>query len=183
MKEMYIKVLEQLNKGYSAALLTYIQDGHGQLCKEILNLDHDYSNIPEKIKDVIDQGIPSVIDEDDRKIFVEPFHPRERLIVLGGGHIALPLVKYASEIGFSVTVVDDRPSFANTSRFPWAERVICETFEDSFDILKLSEYDYVVIITRGHRHDTLCLRKLLAQRETAYLGMIGSRHRVSGVRS
>jgi len=39
-----------------------------------------------------------------------------------------------------------------------------------------------VIITRGHRYDTLCLRKLLSQKETVYLGMIGSKHRVDGVK-
>lgn len=182
MKQKYRKILAQLTEGYPAAMLTYLPKGAGQLTREVPDMINDFDSVPGKIRTVIDGGIPAVIEEDDRTIFVEPFRPRERLIILGGGHIALPLVKFASEIGFSVTVVDDRPSFANTSRFPWAEQVICETFEDSFDILKLSEYDYVVIITRGHRHDTLCLRKILSQKETVYLGMIGSKHRVNGVK-
>lgn len=182
MKQTYRDIVERLREGYPAAMLTYLPKGSGQLTKEAPDLIKGYGTIPEKIKTVLESGIPAVMEEEDRTIFVEPFRPKERLIVLGGGHIALPLVKFASEIGFSVTVADDRPSFANASRFQWAERVICETFEDSFDILKLSEYDYVVIITRGHRHDTLCLRRILSQKETVYLGMIGSKHRVNGVK-
>ena len=182
MGQIYRDIFKRLNEGYPAAMLTYLPKGTGQPTKEAPDLIKDHDTIPEKIRTVIDGGTPDVIEEDDRVIFVEPIRPRERLIVLGGGHIALPLVKFASEIGFSVTVVDDRPSFANTSRFPWAERVICETFADSFDILKLTEYDYVVIITRGHRHDTLCLRRILSEKETVYLGMIGSKHRVNGVK-
>ena len=40
------------------------------------------------------------------------FRPRERLILLGGGHIAQPLCRMAAMLDFDVTVVDDRPDFA-----------------------------------------------------------------------
>lgn len=180
MRKNYQKVLKQLNQGQSAAMLTYFPKGSEGLKKTALDIENDH--ISDQIKHLIQEGIPTVVEEENQKIFVEPFHPKERLIIFGGGHIALPLVKFASEIGFSVTVIDDRPSFANSKRFPSADHVICERFEDCFDSLNLSEYDYVVIITRGHRHDTLCLRKLLARKETFYLGMIGSKHRVSGIK-
>ena len=52
--------------------------------------------------------------------FVRRFIPEDRLIVLGGGHIAVPLCKMAAMLDFAVTVVDDRPSFANAARFPEA---------------------------------------------------------------
>lgn len=39
---------------------------------------------------------------------------------------------------------------------------------------------YVVVVTRGHRHDLDCVRQLLGK-GTGYLGMIGSRRRVAGV--
>ena len=50
------------------------------------------------------------------------FVPEDRLILLGGGHIALPLCNMAAMLDFAVTVVDDRPAFANTGRFPAAQR-------------------------------------------------------------
>jgi len=120
----------------------------------------------------------------DRKQFTlaEPFFPKERLIVLGGGHIALPLVEIASKVGFQVTVVDDRPSFANNSRFPSAERVLCESFTTCFDQIKITRNDYIVIITRGHRHDADCLKQILNLPETIYVGMIGSKRRVEIVK-
>lgn len=55
--------------------------------------------------------------------------PRERLIILGGGHIAVPLCEFAARCDFAVTVVDDRMDFANESRFPLAQQVTCDSFE------------------------------------------------------
>ncbi|MBR5093929.1 MAG: XdhC family protein [Oscillospiraceae bacterium] len=111
----------------------------------------------------------------------EPVLPQERLIVLGGGHIALPVCRFGAECGFTVCVVDDRPDFANRRRFPEAAEVICESFENGIRELKVTPFDYVVVITRGHRHDADCLRALLPGTMPAYLGMIGSRRRTKGL--
>ena len=107
----------------------------------------------------------------------EPVLPQERLIVLGGGHIALHVCAIGARCGFAVCVVDDRPDFANSERFPAAARVLCDRFENGIQTLGVTPFDYVVVITRGHRHDADCLRALLALPESAYLGMIGSRRR------
>ena len=56
------------------------------------------------------------------------FRPRERLILLGGGHIAQPLCRMAAMLDFDVTVVDDRPDFAAASRFPEAAHTVCDAF-------------------------------------------------------
>ena len=120
--------------------------------------------------------------EEDGKVTVrEPMLPQERLIVLGGGHIALPVCQFGSACGFQVCVVDDRPDFANRARFPEAAQVICDSFENGIRALKLTPFDYVVVITRGHRHDADCLRVLLPGTPPAYLGMIGSRRRTRGL--
>lgn len=116
--------------------------------------------------------------EENCNLYTDPLTPRERLIILGGGHIAVPLCEFAARCDFNVTVVDDRPAFANEERFPSAERVICDSFAHAIEELKITSYDFVVIITRGHRHDADCLRALVNQREPAYTGMIGSRRRV-----
>ena len=91
------------------------------------------------------------------------------------------MCEFAAKSGFAVTVCDDRPDFANRQRFPDAENVICDSFENAIRSLKLTPYDYVVIITRGHRHDADCLRVILPGTQPAYLGMIGSRRRVKGL--
>ena len=117
----------------------------------------------------------------DRLTVREPVMPQERLIVLGGGHIALPVCEFGTKCGFSVHVVDDRPDFANRRRFPDAAEVICDSFENGIRKLQVTAFDYVVVITRGHRHDADCLRVLLPGTEPAYLGMIGSRRRTRGL--
>jgi xanthine dehydrogenase accessory factor len=113
--------------------------------------------------------------------YVRHFRPRERLVLLGGGHIAQPLCRYAADLGFSVTVVDDRPSFANRARFPEAEQILCGQFPDAIRQLALCGQDYAAVITRGHRYDADCLRTILPGPMPRYLGMIGSRRRVLGL--
>jgi xanthine dehydrogenase accessory factor len=110
---------------------------------------------------------------------VERYAPKPRLLILGGGHIALALVRMAKLIEFSVTVFDDRPMFANPGRFPEADEVICDDFSRVFERLNVRSTDYVVIVTRGHKHDTECLEGVLRGTPPTYIGMIGSRRRVA----
>ena len=117
-------------------------------------------------------------DEKDRAaVYTRAFLPPQRLILLGGGHVSQPLCRYAADLGFDVVVVDDRPGFANAVRFPEAGRVVCDGFDHAIAKLAITKYDFVCVITRGHRHDAACLRQLLAGEQPRYLGLIGSRRR------
>lgn len=118
-----------------------------------------------------------------KRYFSEYFYPMERLVVLGGGHIALPLVQIGKKLGFNVVVADDRPFFANAGRFPEADLVVCESFERIFDVIQPRGNDYIVIVTRGHRHDQVCIKGLFDYPETVYVGMIGSRRRVADLKA
>lgn len=128
-----------------------------------------------------DEKIIEIRDKDEIiEVFVEPIIQSKKLIVLGGGHIAVPLVKIASILGYKTIVVDDRYLFANKERFPEASEVLCMSFGEALAGLRLDNQSFVVIITRGHRYDLECLKKVAGSR-AAYIGMIGSRRRVSGV--
>ncbi len=117
-------------------------------------------------------------DEKDRAaVYTRAFLPPQRLILLGGGHVSQPLSRYAADLEFDVVVVDDRPGFANAVRFPEAKQVVCDAFEHAITELAITKYDFVCVITRGHRHDAACLRVLLAGTQPRYLGLIGSRRR------
>ena len=122
-----------------------------------------------------------ITKEIDGERYVRRFIPEERLVLLGGGHIAVPLCKMASMLDFAVTVVDDRPSFANSARFPDAARVVCDGFAAAIEALRVRPTDYICVITRGHRWDGECLRQILRGEYPSYLGMIGSRRRVTGL--
>lgn len=133
-------------------------------------------------KEALTQGQPVCGRAGSSWNVAEPFFPKERLIILGGGHVALPVAEFGARVGFLVTVVDDRLSFANPGRFPMAEKVICNDFGHAIKELKIQESDYICIVTRGHRHDADCLRMIGKGKEPAYLGMIGSRRRVGIVK-
>ena len=119
---------------------------------------------------------------DSQTMIVERFVPKSRMFVFGGGHIALPLVRIASMLNFDAIVYDDRPSFANSSRFPDAHSVICDSFDKISELIEIRPSDYAVIITRGHKYDEDCLRAILGGTPPYYVGMIGSRRRVAIVK-
>ena len=161
MKKEYSRLLNVLKQGNPAVLCTR-KTADGRTVKWVLS----------------ETGDPSEKEAD----FVEDYKPEERLIILGGGHVSWPLALFGAECGFAVTVVDDRPSFANSERFPKARQILCESFERCFDKLHITSNDYVAVVTRGHRYDMYCLRALLSGTEPAYMGMMGSKRRVAGVR-
>jgi len=115
-------------------------------------------------------------------MFIQPLLPPPTLLVLGGGHIALHLVELGTMMGFKVTVVDDRPEFANTGRFPQADRVICADFAQTLQQFSITEQTYIVIVTRGHRYDQTCVVNVINS-TAAYLGMIGSKRRVVAMKN
>ncbi|MDQ7096892.1 XdhC family protein [Desulfosporosinus sp. PR] len=116
------------------------------------------------------------------RLLLEPPTTLVQLLILGAGHIAHPLAIMAKILGYEVTVVDDRPSFANSVRFNTADRVICNDFERALDDIPINPHTFVVIVTRGHRYDKVCLKKVIYQ-PAAYVGMIGSRRRVKALKA
>lgn len=191
----YKSLLDELDAGKKAVIVTIMKDKDSErkaspekivITEENLRVCHSIDSldgiIRQKTQLALESGnIQFVKGQDTITHLMEPYFPEPRLIVLGGGHIAKPLVEFGARLGFLVTVIDDRPSFANAGRFPDAERVICESFEKCFNLFPVNESAYVVIVTRGHRHDLDCLRQVL-NHHAAYIGMIGSKRRVQSVK-
>lgn len=115
------------------------------------------------------------------RIYAEPLEQTLRLIIAGAGHVAVPLCRVAALCGYRVTVVDDRPEFAVSERFPDAAEVVSADFSEYFAALNIDAAMSIVIITRGHRCDEQCLHAING-RKCLYLGMIGSHHRTELVR-
>jgi xanthine dehydrogenase accessory factor len=114
------------------------------------------------------------------KVFLEPILGASTVYIFGGGHIAVPLVQFAKTLEFVVVVVDDRKEFANKERFPLADEVKLGDFTTVARSLQFREDDCVVIITRGHKHDTTVLKECLTKSTLPrYIGMIGSREKIA----
>ena len=170
MSELYQRIHTRLEQGQASRLVSrYSPAGIERRLIEEDNTDRDTGGLSFEI-------------EGDTLTLTERFAPRPRLVILGGGHISLPLCAFAKRLGFEIWLYDDRPSFANPDRFPEAHTVICDDFARLHKRLNLRESDYVTILTRGHKHDILCLESLLRGEVPHYIGMIGSKRRIAIVK-
>jgi xanthine dehydrogenase accessory factor len=111
------------------------------------------------------------------EVFFEVMPAPPRLIVVGAGHIAVPLVQIAKVLDFHVTVIDDRLLYANRERFPDADDVLVGDMAQMLKEMTITPSCYIVLITRGHAYDEPCLRRIIHS-EAKYIGMIGSRRRI-----
>jgi len=109
-------------------------------------------------------------------LIVAPILTSQRLYIFGAGHVSQHISRIASMVSFDVTVIDDRYDYSNVMRFPEARETIVQDFGAVFSHLSFSGSEYVVIVTRGHKHDALVLEQVL-KRPTRYVGMIGSRRK------
>jgi xanthine dehydrogenase accessory factor len=113
------------------------------------------------------------------EIFVEPILPQPNLYVFGGGHISSAVARAAGAAGFTIIVADDREAFANTERFPMAEKLYT-SYEEAFAKIQPNASSYLLIVTRGHKDDMRVLAWAV-RTEARYIGMIGSKRKVLSV--
>lgn len=115
-------------------------------------------------------------EQDVSMIRKEWFCPQPKLILCGGGHVSREVAAFAHRLDFSVTVVDDRAEAVTRERFPTAESLVCDSYENLGSYLE-PDACYVVV-TPDHKADLQCVSTILPTRYR-YLGMIGSRKKVA----
>lgn len=113
-------------------------------------------------------------------VFVEPVLPQPFAYIFGAGHVSKSLSKVATMAGFASIIIDNREQFANRERFPEADQVHAEEYEDLFPKLSINESSYIIIVTRGHRDDMRVLRWAI-QTPARYIAMIGSKRKTISV--
>jgi len=207
MKQDVLKaLLASIDQGESVALLS-ITDGNGDFTMSIGNhslLWLDTSRAP-----IGSLGLPAELTEEVHaaardalhlrqhrhlryetatgtvKIFVEVQARPPHLIIVGAGHIAVPLAEIAKINDFEVSVIDDRGQYAHPARFPTVDHVIAGPFREELKKLRgkkavFDNHTYLVMVTRGHQYDVESLLEVLDD-PVAYIGMIGSQRRVRAV--
>jgi xanthine dehydrogenase accessory factor len=113
-------------------------------------------------------------------VFIEPVVPQPRLYVFGAGHISKSISKIATLAGFATVIIDNREAFANSERFPEADEIFAQEYEEVFPKLPIRDTSYLVIVTRGHRDDMRVMRWAVGT-NAKYIAMIGSKRKVIGV--
>ena len=133
--------------------------------------------VSEELKTQITETTQSGIYEmEGQKIFIEHLKRQAHLVICGGGHVAQQVIRLAGNVGFHVTVLEDRPYFADRARECGADLVLCDAFEKSLEEIKGTPDTYFLVVTRGHRYDRACLERIL-HKPYAYAGMMASRGR------
>jgi xanthine dehydrogenase accessory factor len=118
----------------------------------------------------------------DLRLLFEISRPPPEMIICGGGHVGQAVAKAARLVDFNVTVIDDRTDFASREKFPDPRiSLIADDFVEALHSLKITPATHLVIVTRGHRHDEICLREVI-DKPARYIGMIGSRRRTTTIR-
>jgi xanthine dehydrogenase accessory factor len=117
---------------------------------------------------------------DAYEVMVEVVEAPVTLLIIGGGHIGLSLATIGAHVGFSVAVMDDREMYANAERFPMADFVKAGDFTEMIAGFPIGTNTYIVMVSRGHKQDETALRAVV-NRGAGYVGMIGSKRRVSTV--
>jgi xanthine/CO dehydrogenase XdhC/CoxF family maturation factor len=119
-----------------------------------------------------------------RESSVEVFHhtvaPPTALFIFGAGDDAQPLARFASELGWQVTIADPRAAFATAERFPTAGTFVVAPSPELATRAAPDAESLAVVMTHHYVHDVPLLRTLLA-RPLAYLGLLGPKKRAEKI--
>jgi xanthine dehydrogenase accessory factor len=164
----------------------------GDLALDEIAARHAVALMKDERQEIVVAGLGAIVEgeigaEDGRRIgdarlLFEISRPPLELIICGGGHVGQAVARAAALLDFKITVIDDRPEFSSREKFPdQAVRLITGDFTEALRSLKITQASHLVIVTRGHRHDEICLREVI-EKPARYIGMIGSRRRSTTIR-
>jgi len=111
----------------------------------------------------------------EASIFINPLFDATELFIFGAGHCSLELVTIMQNLGFFITVLDDRPEWLDKHQL--ADRTILCNFNDVYRHITDPAQSYILIMTYGHQNDEKVLKQFL-KKEYKYLGMMGSDSKV-----
>lgn len=113
------------------------------------------------------------------RAYIKVFAKREKLLIMGGGHLGAELYTLGKFLNKYVVIFDDREEFANRKRFLEADEIIFGKMEETVKNYSVDENSYIIIVTRGHENDKECLKAILDKKVSPkYIGMVGSRGKV-----
>ena len=122
-----------------------------------------------------------VLKAKDTRVFAERFGAVPQLVICGGGHVAVSVVRLAKLLGLPVLAIDDREEYAADLKEAGADAVLCQPFEQALAQVPGGAETYFIVVTRAHAFDVACLEEIM-KKPAAYVGMMGSKGRSALVR-
>jgi len=106
------------------------------------------------------------------KMFVLPLSLPPKLLLLGAGPDAAPVVDFAARLNWKVTLFDHRPAYADASHFPLAERVLQAQPDELLSVVDATQFSAAVVMSHHLPSDLKYLRALAAT-TIPYVGLLG----------
>lgn len=106
------------------------------------------------------------------KLLALPLSLPPKLLLLGAGPDAVPIVELAARLNWKVTLIDHRPAYADISRFPSAERVVSARPDESFETVDPNDFSAAVVMSHHLPSDLMYLR-VLGATAIPYVGLLG----------
>jgi xanthine/CO dehydrogenase XdhC/CoxF family maturation factor len=122
------------------------------------------------------EGHARLVTESMLSVLYAPLRPIPKLLVLGAGLDALPLVGMAVELGWRVTVADHRAGYLARAGFERAEQRVLVEPGALADELPLTTFDAVVVMSHHLPTDRKYLVELAAV-NNRFVGVLGPRAR------
>jgi len=101
-----------------------------------------------------------------------PLRPWPRLLVLGAGPDALPVVNIARALGWEITVADHRPDYFTARDFRAADAIAVVHPDKLAQDIQVAEYSAVIVMSHHFETDRAYLGQLSAF-EHRYAGVLG----------
>ncbi len=136
-------------------------------------------NIPEAVIEKMNTTY-GIVESDGTTYYYERLENSGKVYIFGGGHVAQALVPILSSVDFSCVVLENREEFCKPELFPDASEVRLIENWHLEDYVTINEEDFVCVMTRGHKDDTIIQEQIL-RTPAAYIGVIGSRRKKASV--
>ncbi len=110
----------------------------------------------------------------EAEVFFEAYPAPSTLVIVGAGHISIPLTRIAKVLGYRVVVVDAREAFATRERLPEADELLVEWPDEALARLRVTSATAIAVLTHDDKFDVPALAAALRS-PAGYVGAIGSR--------
>ncbi len=118
-----------------------------------------------------------IVEYNGAEIAFEVISPAVHLVICGSGPDAVPLVRFAVQLGWDVSVIDHRPvAHAPVPRFPGASVVECAEARELRNAVALTSRTAAVVMSHHYARDVDYVQALI-ERGVAYVGILGPRAR------
>ena len=181
--DTYRAVRSAIEQGRTVAIVTPLKDQ----AQRLLVFEDEDTDSDDEVRgvafDLIRKRKSATVSIGDPPVdvFFEVHGPPPTLIVFGAGHVSMPLVSLAHDLGLKTIVVDGRPRFATRERFPEVDELLIGIPSEIAKTLSYNSSTFVVLTAHDYKYD-LPVLKVVLPAGAAYIGLLGSKRRGKAIK-